>query len=38
MSALSSWVNLEIAFLIELSFLHGREKLEPHEVFSLITY
>jgi adenine phosphoribosyltransferase len=26
------------AFLVELSFLHGREKLQPHEVFSLIRY
>jgi adenine phosphoribosyltransferase len=26
------------AFLIELGFLHGRAKLEPGEVFSLITY
>jgi adenine phosphoribosyltransferase len=26
------------AFLIELSFLNGRAKLEPGEVFSLITY
>jgi adenine phosphoribosyltransferase len=26
------------AFLVELSFLHGREKLQPHEVFSLIQY
>jgi adenine phosphoribosyltransferase len=26
------------AFLVELSFLHGREKLAPHEVFSLIQY
>jgi adenine phosphoribosyltransferase len=26
------------AFLIELSFLNGRSKLEPGEVFSLITY
>src|SRR4051794_22967993 len=26
------------AFLIELSFLHGREKLAPHEVFSLVRY
>ena len=26
------------AFLIELSFLEGRSKLEPCEVFSLITY
>jgi adenine phosphoribosyltransferase len=26
------------AFLVELLFLKGREKLKPHEVFSLITY
>jgi adenine phosphoribosyltransferase len=26
------------AFLIELSFLHGRERLAPHQVFSLIDY
>lgn len=26
------------AFLVELGFLHGREKLRPHEVFSLIQY
>jgi adenine phosphoribosyltransferase len=26
------------AFLIELTFLGGREKLRPHEVFSLIQY
>ncbi len=26
------------AFLVELSFLEGRQKLEPREVFSLITY
>ncbi len=26
------------AFLIELSFLHGREKLEGYEVFSLVNY
>ena len=25
-------------FLVELAFLHGRNKLKPHEVFSLITY
>jgi adenine phosphoribosyltransferase len=24
------------AFLIELAFLHGRERLQPHEVYSLI--
>ena len=26
------------AFLVELAFLHGREQLRPHEVFSLIQY
>jgi adenine phosphoribosyltransferase len=26
------------AFLLELTFLKGREKLKPHEVFSLIQY
>lgn len=26
------------AFLIELAFLRGRQRLEPHEVFSLIQY
>jgi adenine phosphoribosyltransferase len=26
------------AFLVELTFLHGRERLKPHEVFSLIQY
>jgi adenine phosphoribosyltransferase len=26
------------AFLVELTFLGGREKLKPHEVFSLIRY
>ena len=26
------------AFLVELSFLHGRDRLTPHEAFSLITY
>lgn len=26
------------AFLVELSFLHGRERLQPHEVYSLIQY
>jgi adenine phosphoribosyltransferase len=25
-------------FLVELAFLHGREKLQPHSVFSLIRY
>jgi adenine phosphoribosyltransferase len=29
---------LEISFLIELSFLHGREKLEGYPVRSLVTY
>ena len=26
------------AFLIELGFLNGKEKLKPHDVFSLIKY
>jgi adenine phosphoribosyltransferase len=26
------------AFLLELTFLHGRDKLRPHEVFSLLQY
>jgi adenine phosphoribosyltransferase len=26
------------AFLVELAFLHGRDKLKPHEVFSLIQF
>ncbi len=26
------------AFLIDLTFLHGRQKLQPHKVFSLIEY
>jgi adenine phosphoribosyltransferase len=26
------------AFLVELDFLHGREVLKPHEVFSLLRY
>ncbi len=26
------------AFLVELTFLHGRDKLHPHTVFSLIQY
>jgi adenine phosphoribosyltransferase len=29
---------LACAFLVELAFLGGRAKLEPYEVFSLITY
>jgi adenine phosphoribosyltransferase len=29
---------LEIAFLIELEFLHGRKKLAPRPVYSLIKY
>lgn len=29
---------IEVAFLIELSFLRGRERLTPHEVFSFIQY
>ncbi|HEY3230344.1 MAG TPA: adenine phosphoribosyltransferase, partial [Roseiflexaceae bacterium] len=28
----------EVAFLIELEFLHGREKLGNYPVFSLIQY
>ena len=28
----------EVAFLIELSFLNGREKLAPYSVFSLVQY
>ena len=27
-----------LAFLIELDFLHGREKLEGYDVFSIIRY
>ena len=26
------------AFLVELAFLNGRDKLKPHEIFSLIQY
>ncbi len=29
---------VELAFVIELAFLNGREKLAPYEVFSLIQY
>ncbi|RRR69087.1 MAG: adenine phosphoribosyltransferase [Candidatus Viridilinea halotolerans] len=29
---------VEMAFVIELAFLNGREKLAPHSVFSLIQY
>ncbi|MDP6560166.1 MAG: adenine phosphoribosyltransferase, partial [Candidatus Binatia bacterium] len=29
---------IEFAFLIELSFLKGREKLKPNDVFSVIRY
>jgi adenine phosphoribosyltransferase len=29
---------MELAFLVELSFLEGRKKLEPRPVFTLITY
>jgi adenine phosphoribosyltransferase len=29
---------VECAFVIELSFLRGREKLKPHKVFSLVQY
>lgn len=31
-------VVVEFAFVIELSFLNGREKLKPHGIFSLIQY
>lgn len=29
---------VECAFVIELSFLRGREKITPHEVFSIVQY
>jgi adenine phosphoribosyltransferase len=29
---------VECAFVIELSFLKGRERLRPHGVFSLVQY
>jgi adenine phosphoribosyltransferase len=29
---------IECAFIIELSFLNGRQKLKPHEVFSILQY
>jgi adenine phosphoribosyltransferase len=29
---------VECAVIIELGFLHGRERLKPHEVFSLLRY
>jgi adenine phosphoribosyltransferase len=29
---------VECAFVIELSFLQGRDKLRPHQVFSLLSY
>ncbi len=29
---------VEFAFVIELSFLNGREKLKPHGIFSLVQY
>jgi len=29
---------VEVAFLIELEFLHGREKLKNHQIFSIIKY
>jgi adenine phosphoribosyltransferase len=29
---------VECAFVIELAFLHGRDKLKPHGVFSLVQY
>jgi adenine phosphoribosyltransferase len=31
-------VVVSCAFLVELAFLKGRDKLSPHEVFSLIQY
>ena len=27
-----------ISFVVELTFLHGREKLNPHHIYSLVTY
>jgi adenine phosphoribosyltransferase len=29
---------VECAFVIELSFLNGRQKLKPHGVFSILQY
>jgi adenine phosphoribosyltransferase len=29
---------VECAFVIELSFLKGREKIKPHSVFSIVQY
>ena len=29
---------VECAFVIELTFLRGREKLKPHRVYSLLQY
>jgi adenine phosphoribosyltransferase len=29
---------VECAFVIELAFLKGRERLKPHDVFSLVRY
>ncbi|MBI2061596.1 MAG: adenine phosphoribosyltransferase [Nitrospirae bacterium] len=29
---------VECAFLIELTFLHGRDKLKPHKAFSIVRY
>ena len=31
-------VVVECVFVIELSFLRGREKLQPHPVYSIIQY
>lgn len=31
-------VIVSISFLIELSFLQGRERLKPHDIFSLVNY
>lgn len=35
---LAGGVVEEVAFLIELTFLHGREKLEKYPVFSMLNY
>jgi hypothetical protein len=29
---------MSLSFLIELSFLHGRERLGNHDIFSIIRY
>ncbi|MBI4546411.1 MAG: adenine phosphoribosyltransferase [Ignavibacteriae bacterium] len=34
----SGGIVVGLAFLIELSFLHGREKLKNYDIFSIITY